>query len=519
MPTLGEFQPAAPLDHRDPRIQGALVEALARVRTGLGGHATGHAGGRELTGGGVRTSTNPARHDEVVGTFADATAADVDAAVAAAWQAFGEWRSVSDQQRTDLLLRVAEGLRRTQSELAALVLLETGKTWDEALGEVAESIDFLAYHAHQLQRLRERETEAVYPHPREQNRYRYVPLGAGVAVPPWPFPIAQFVGMVSAAVVTGNTVIVKPASAAPITSRRVFDIWREAGTPDGVVNLLFGAGASVGHALVTHRDTRFVSLTGAAATGTRVGVAASADHPTRRWFTRLILELGLKNSVLVDETADLEAAAAAVVAGAFSFQGQKCSAGSRLVAVDGIHDRLVELVVARAEALTIGDPAEFTTQFGPLIDHDAVMRAQAFIGVGRSEGWLATGGEHAPIGEAFIRPTVFTELPRSSTIARQEVMAPILAVLRCRDVDDGYAIVNDSPGGLTGSFFSSDEGRLAEAADHLHVGSLYLNRKPTASEVGFHPFGGFGLAGTDAKAGGPDYLLQYVQAQTITRAW
>ncbi len=517
MVTASPFQPAAAPDHRDPRTQPALVEALAHVRAGLGGPVSGHAGGRELPGGSVRRSINPAVAGEVVGTFTEATSDEVDTALAAAWEAFETWRYSTDQQRVELLLRMAEGLRRNQHALAALVLIETGKTWDEALGEVAESIDFLEYHARQLEQVRERASTAVYPHPRERNRYRYLPLGAGVAVPPWPFPIAQFVGMTSAAVVTGNTVVVKPASAAPITSRRVFDIWRESGAPDGVINLLFGAGTTVGHALVTHRDARFVSLTGSAATGKRVSVAASADHPRRRWFTRLILELGAKNAVLVDETADLEAAATAIVAGAFSFQGQKCSAGSRLVVVDAVHDRLVERVVALAEALVIGDPADFRTQLGPLIDRAAVQRALEFVAIGRGEGRLATGGDHTSAGAAFLRPTVVTDVPRTSAIAREEVMAPILAVLRCRDVVDGYAVVNDSPGGLTGSFFSRDEGRLAEAADRIHVGSLYLNRKPTASEVGFHPFGGFGLAGTDAKAGGPDYLMQYVQPQTVSR--
>lgn len=513
---LPPFAPAPTPDLERPEVQAELRAALVRERAQLGHHVCGHAGGRDLSGAAHFPSDAPAQPDLLVGTAAAASQSDVDQAVTAAWEAFQTWRTSHDQERIDLLRRVAERMRLRQAELAALVLLETGKSWDEATGEVAESIDFLEYHARQLTKVRERAANALESHPREENRYRYLPLGAGAMLPPWPFPIAQFTGMASAAVITGNTVIMKPASLAPVTARRVFDLWREAGTPDGVLNLLFGPGIEVGAALARHPRTRFITLTGSAATGMAVVAAAAKPHVDRRWFTRVALELAGKNPVLVDETADLDAAAEGIVAGAFSFQGQKCSAGSRVIVVASVHDALVERIVARTEALVIGDPADPATRFGPLIDAAAVERVMAYVALGRAEGRVVSGGNTLPHGPRYVAPTVVTGVAPASRLAREEILGPVLAVLSAPNLDAAFALANESDYGLTGSFYSRDPDRLAAAADRIHVGSLYLNRKPTASEVGFHPFGGFGMSGTDAKAGGPDYLLHYLQPQLVT---
>jgi 1-pyrroline-5-carboxylate dehydrogenase len=513
---LAPFAPAPVPDLEHPEVRAELRTAFERERAQLGGHALGHAGGSDLAGEGVLRSDDPTHPDVLVGTAAIAGPDDVANALSAAWTAFDAWRQVPDAERIGLLRRVADVMRVRQAELAALVLIETGKTWDEATGEVAESIDFLEYHAIQLMRVRERAATALEAHPRERNSYRYLPLGAGAALPPWPFPIAQFTGMASAAVVTGNTLVVKPASLAPMTARRVFDVWREAGTPDGVLNLLFGPGPQVGHALAGHPRTRFVTLTGSAATGVAVAAAASRTLPSRRWFTRVHLELAGKNPVVVDETADLDAAAAGIVSGAFSFQGQKCSAGSRLIVVRSVHDELLERLLARVETLTIGDPADPATRFGPLIDDAAVARVLAYVGIGRVEGRVVAGGRALALGPRYVLPTVIDGIAPSSRLAREEILGPVLTVIAVEDLEAAFTVANDSDYGLTGSYYSGDPERLARAADRLHVGSLYLNRKPTASEVGFHPFGGFGMSGTDAKAGGPDYLLHYLQAQTVT---
>lgn len=511
------FLPEPALDTTDPDVQERLRRALATQRSGLGAEHLALLGTEHRGAPRWLRSENPAVLGEVVGFVPIASTVDVGDAMAAAWSRFDTWRGEEDAERCSLLLRVAERMRAKAADLAALLLLETGKPWVEAVGEVAESIDFLTYHVSQLRALRAREVGAVHPHPIEDNAYRYLPLGAGALLPPWPFPIAQATGMLSAAIVTGNTVVLKPASLAPVTAAAVVDLWLECGAPPGVVNLIFGPGEQVGHALASHHDTRFLTLTGSSGTGLASHAAATGRHSRRRWFTRVNLELSGKNLVVVDETADLDAAADAIVSGAFSFQGQKCSAGSCVAVVASVRRPLVERIVDRTVALRIGDPAAFDVQLGPLIDDHAVDRTLAYVAIGKAEGRHLTGGEHHKAGPRFLTPAVFDSVRPDSRLAREEVLGPVLAVVEVSDLEAAFGMVETIPFGLTGSFFSRDEQRLSTALDRFHVGSLYLNRKPTASEVGFHPFGGFGLSGTDAKAGGPDYLSQYVQAQTVSR--
>lgn len=513
---MTSFIPTSITDLADRVEQERFLAALKRVRDGLGQTYGLHLSGHEVMREDHLVSTNPSRPDEVIGRVAVATAEDISSAVLAADEAFCTWRQTTPEQRMTVLLRAAELMRGHRAELSALVLLETGKSWAEADGEVAESVDFLEYHAREYTRLLERARTCLSPHPRERNSYHYLPLGAGVALPPWPFPIAQLVGMVSAAVVTGNAVIVKPASLAPVTSRTVLRLFLEAGMPPGVVSMLFGPGGEVGQALARHPRTRFVSFTGSKTAGRAVFITASELGPTQRWFKRIVLEMAGKNAVIVDETADLDAAATGIVSGAFSFQGQKCSAGSRVIVVREAHDALVERVVAAAERLVVGDPCDFATDLGPMIDESAVNRVLEYIDVGRFEGRLVTGGRCAEAGQSYLLPTIFIDVAPTARIAREEILGPVLAVIAARDVTEAFSIANDTEYGLTGSYYSTSEARLARARHTFHVGSLYLNRKPTASEVGFHPFGGFNMSGTDAKAGGPDYLLNYVQAKTIS---
>jgi 1-pyrroline-5-carboxylate dehydrogenase len=400
------FVPEPALDLQDAEIRARLQAALATQRDRLGADHLAVIGGTERGAEHWLTSSEPANASGQghIGRVPIAAPGDVDDALAAAWAAFERWRAVSDEERAALLLRVADLIRARAAELAALVLLETGKPWAEAVGEIAESIDFLHYHATQLATLRAREAAAVHPHPSEDNAYRYLPLGAGALLPTWPFPIAQTTGMLSAAVVCGNAAVVKPASLAPVTARSVIDLWLDAGTPPGVVNVVFGPGTQVGRALTAHRDTRFVTLTGSARTGLDAHAAATARHPTRRWFTRVNLELSGNNAVVVDETADLDAAAEAIVAGAFSFQGQKCSAGSRVVVVATVREPLVERIAARTAALRVGDPASFDTDVGPLIDDAAVARTLRYVAIGRVEGRHVLGGERHQAGPAVCDP-------------------------------------------------------------------------------------------------------------------
>ncbi len=485
---LSRFRPAAALDLTDDAVRQGLLRALGQVR--------------EAKPGGAGTV---------------ATVEAVETALVRAWRAFEQWRYSAVEERVELLLRVAERMRSRRFELAATVLHETGKIWREADGEVAESIDFLEYHALAYRSLLARAEAAVLPHPWERNAYRYLPLGAGVLLPPWPFPIAQLTAMASAAIVTGNTVVVKPASHAPRTSGLVVELWREAGAPAGVIDVLYGAGSKVGAALVNHPRTRFVTLTGESKTGRAVAAVLGDASAARGWFPRLTMELGGKNPVVVDETADLESTAAAVVEGVFGFSGQKCSAGSRLIVVKQVHDELVARIVKRAQALVVGDPSNFDTDLGPLIDNAAAERMRVCVDVARNEGVVVCGGGPTSDGPRYALPTVVTGIGPGASVAREEILAPFLTVTSVNDVAHALELANDSPFGLTGAFFSTNEMNIERAVREMQVGSLYLNRKTTASEVGFHPFGGFGLSGTDAKAGGPDYLLNYVQPQVVTR--
>lgn len=511
------FVPEAPLDVQAGAVRSLLTTALREQRDRLGGDHDAVIGGDHRSAMHHLRTDNPAAPHELVGRVPIASINDVHDALDAAWRAYASWRDTPDDERVGLLLRVADAMRSRAADLAALVLIETGKTWGEAVGEVAESIDFLTYHASQMHALRERQAQAVHTHPLERNAYRYRPLGAGVLLPTWPFPIAQTTGMLSAAVVTGNTAVVKPASLAPVTAAAVVGLWFECGAPAGVVNVVFGPGPSTGRQLVAHPDTRFVTLTGHAETGLDAFAAATASHPCRRWFTRVNLELSGKNAVVVDETADLDDAAAAIVSGAFSFQGQKCSAGSLVAVVASVHDALVERIAERTRALRVGDPSSFDVDVGPLIDDVAMRRTQAHVAIGRTEGRLVVGGENHEAGPRFVTPAVFDRVSRESRLATEEFMGPIVAIVEAVDVDDAFHVASGTPYGLTGAYFSRDEDRLRGAADRFDVGSLYLNRKTTASEVGFHPFGGYGLSGTDAKAGGPDYLMQYIQPQVVSR--
>lgn len=513
---ISSFTPAPALDLSSLHERASLNEALTSARTWLATYKTQPTrvapSGREIP------VHNPSDGAETLGSYNFSAPEQLDAALERAWQTFSSWRETTPEERIALLQRVASLMRAERRELAATVLLETGKVWAEADGEVAESIDFLEYHQQVYKAMLNRAESAVLPHPRERNEYRYVPLGVGVLLPPWPFPIAQLTAMVSAAVVTGNAVVVKPAPWASLTSARVIDLWRRAGAPTGLIELVFGTGADVGRYLTRHRRTRFVVLTGSSATGSAVTADLASSAEQRPWFTRLSMELSGKNPVVVDATADLELTAKAIAEGAFSFSGQKCSAGTRAIVVADVYDEFLERMVAQAEAMTVANPAGFETGTGPLINDSAAERHRRAVASAKQEGCRVHAGGTSPAGPNYVRPTVIEDVAMSSPLARTEWLTPILTVTSAKNVEAALQLANDSPYGLTGSFFSSTERHVELAARTMMVGSLYLNRKPTASEVGFHPFGGFGLSGTDAKAGGPDYLFNYVQPQLVTRA-
>jgi 1-pyrroline-5-carboxylate dehydrogenase len=403
-------------------------------------------------------------------------------------------------------------MRERRFLINAWMIYEVGKSWVEADADTAEAIDFLEFYAREMLRLSDE--QPVTQIDGEQNQLVYIPLGVGAVIPPWNFPCAIMAGMTSASFVTGNTVILKPSSAAPAIAYQFMLILEEVGIPGGVVNFLTGSGATIGDALVDNPQVRYIAFTGSRDVGLRIYERASKHHKGQRWLKRSILEMGGKDAVVVDETADLEAAANAIVASAFGFQGQKCSAGSRAIVVEQVYDQVLQKVVEKTQKLIVGDVTQVETYMGPVIDENAMKKILEYIEIGKGEGRLLVGGNHHGPGY-FIEPTLIADVDPHARIAQEEIFGPVLAFIKARDFADALHIANDTEYGLTGSLFSQNPHHIQQAREEYHVGNLYFNRKCTGAMVGAHPFGGFNMSGTDSKAGGRDYLLLFTQAKAI----
>jgi RHH-type proline utilization regulon transcriptional repressor/proline dehydrogenase/delta 1-pyrroline-5-carboxylate dehydrogenase len=459
-------------------------------------------------------STNPARPAEVVGRVASAGEQDAEAAVQAAVTAFPAWRDLGSERRAEYLLRMAAGLRRRRDEIAAWETFEVGKTWREADADVAEAIDFMEYYAREALRL-------ARPVPLnaagETNAYFFVPRGVGVVIPPWNFPLAILTGMLSATIVTGNTAVLKPATQSAVIAAKLMEIVREAGLPAGVVNFCPGPGAAIGEYLVKHPQVHVIAFTGSQAVGTRILSLAAEVKEGQQHLKRVIAELGGKNAILIDSDADVDDAVVGTVASAFGYQGQKCSACSRVIVLDSVYEAFVARLVEAARSLKIGMPDDPASFMGPVIDEKAYGKIREAIERGRREATLALEVVVAGLGNGtFIGPTIFTDVPPESFLAQEEIFGPVLAVLRARSFDEALALANGTRYALTGGVYSRSPAHLARARREFRVGNLYLNRKTTGAIVGRQPFGGFKMSGVGSKAGGPDYLLQFVEPRTVT---
>ncbi len=514
---LPEFrnEPAADFSRAENRQR--YSAALAVARTELGVEYPNLIGWerRESRAEAKFDSINPSRPSEVVGRHQEGTIEMAGEAVAAAAKVFECWARTAPEKRIGILLRAAELLRQRKAEYSAWLTLETGKTFPEADADVSETIDFAEYYAREAARL------FLHPVPLtqipgERDELRYLPLGVGAVIPPWNFPSAIMGGMTMAAIVCGNTVVLKPSSDSPTIAARFLAILEEAGLPAGVVNFVTGGGATVGNALVEDPRVRFIAFTGSKAVGLEINEKAAKTPPGQRWIKRVILEMGGKDAILVDQDADLDAAVEGVTVSAFGYQGQKCSACSRAIVHEAIYDRFLAALVERVRQITVGDAADPANYMGPVISERARKKILDYIEIGKREGRLIAGG---PVpGEGYlVAPTVFADVAPDARIAQEEIFGPVLAVIRCRDFDHGLAIANNTEYGLTGAVYTRDEAKLAKAAESFHVGNLYFNRKCTGALVGAHPFGGFNMSGTDSKAGGPDYLLLFTQAKSIAR--
>jgi 1-pyrroline-5-carboxylate dehydrogenase len=511
-----EFKNEPLTDFSLPQNRKAFEAALEKVEGELGLEYPLILGGERIKVGRTFDSINPAKPSQIIGKFQSATTREADLAIAAAERAFETWKRETPARRADLLFRTAAILRERKHEFSARMVLEVGKSWAEADGDTAEAIDFLEFYGREA--LRYAAEQPLTRIPGEKNELRYIPLGVGLAVPPWNFPLAIMAGMTTAAVVTGNTVILKPSSDAPAIAYRFFLVLEEAGMPPGVVNYLTGSGGAIGDFLVESPRIRFVSFTGSKEVGLRINEKAAQPRPGQIWIKRVVAEMGGKDFILVDETADVDAAATGIVAAAFGYQGQKCSACSRAIVHRKVYDPLLQKVVEKTRALRVGATSAAGVQVGPVINAGAEKKILQYIETGKKEGRLVAGGEKAPGEGYFVQPTVFADVKPDSRIAREEIFGPVLAILPASSFEEGVKMANQSEYGLTGSLYSKDPKRLEQARDDLHVGNLYLNRKCTGALVGVHPFGGFNMSGTDSKAGGRDYLLLFLQAKSISEA-
>ncbi len=491
----------------------AYLEAIETVMSKLGGHAPIVIDGKPVATDDRIVSINPAKPDEVVGTVDSASQAEAQLAIDAAKSAFPAWSRTSAKERAEIIHRVGDLIAERKFEFSAWMTLEAGKNWAESEADVAEAVDFCRYYAHQAVRLSE--PLPVVPYPGETNESFLIPMGVGVVIPPWNFPLAILVGMAVGPVAAGNTVVLKPASNTPILGAHFMDIVAEAGVPDGVINFLPGPGSEVGDFLVDHPDTRFINFTGSKEVGLRIAQRAAVINPGQQWMKRAYMEMGGKDGLVVDETADLELAADSIVRSAYGYQGQKCSACSRAIIVSSVYDEVLERVVAKTAQLEMG-PGVDNKAIGPVISaaqHKSILHE---IDRGRGEADLVAGGNAVELdGGYYIEPTIFAGVDAQQRLAQHEIFGPVLSFIRVADFDAAVDVFNSTEYGLTGGLISSDPERLERARREFHVGNLYLNRKITGALVGVQPFGGFKMSGSNAKAGEPDYLRLFMEMKTV----
>lgn len=514
--TLPEFRNEPLSDFSAEPVRQQMVQALQRVSSELGRDFPLWIDGRPVRGAATFRSLNPSQADQVVAVVHQAGPEDVEAAVQAALRAFESWRWVPAEERAALFMRAAHRLRTRRLHAAAWMCYEVGKNWAEADADVAEAIDFAEYYAREA--LRYAPGKPLPPASGEMSEYQYIPLGVVAVISPWNFPLAIPAGMAFAAIAAGNTVVMKPASDSAGSTYVLAEALEEAGLPPGVLNILPGPGAVVGEALATHPRVRMVAFTGSREVGTRLFELAAKTPPGQIWLKRIIAEMGGKNAVIVDDEADLEEAVEGIIASGYGYQGQKCSAGSRVIATPRVYGEVVERVAARARALAVG-PAPENFPVGPVINASAERKVLDYIEVGKREGRLAAGGARARDGGYYVAPTVFVNVAPDARIAQEEIFGPVVAVIPARDFDDAIRIANSTEFGLTGSVYSRNPEKLAKARREVLCGNLYLNRKCTGALVGTHPFGGFNMSGTDSKAGGPDYLLNFLQPKVVAHKY
>lgn len=511
-----EFRNEPLTDFSKPENKVAMQAALEKVKGEFGREYPLVIGGQRITGLKTFDSVNPSHKNQVLGKFQKGTRAHVEQALDAAWKAFEDWKRQPVEVRANVLFTAGKLLRERKHEFSATMIYEVGKTWAEGDADTAEAIDFCEFYAREAHRYAGE--QPITKIATEDNELVYIPLGVGAVIPPWNFPLAIMAGMTTAGAVCGNAIVLKPSSDAPWIAYRFFALLEEAGMPAGVVNFLSGSGGEIGDPLIQSPRIRFISFTGSKEVGLHINEEAAKTPKGQRWIKRVVVEMGGKNSIIVDrETGNLDEAAAAVVASAFGFQGQKCSACSRVIVDEAIFDKLVPMIVEKTKALKIGPAEKGDSQIGPVVNKSAMEKIKEYIDKGQKEGQLLAGGKVHPEEGFFIEPTLIGPVDTKSVISQEEIFGPVLAVLKAKDFDHALQLANDTEFGLTGAVFTDNEKKIERAQKEFFVGNLYFNRKCTGALVGVHPFGGFNMSGTDSKAGGRDYLGLFLQAKAISR--
>ena len=507
--------------------QKAMKDAITKVKNKLNKEYFLIIGGKERGSGEIEPSVNPSNPSEVIGRVHFANREQANEAIEIAAQAFEKWSRTPPKERANCLKRCAEIMKSRKLELSAWMILECGKNWEEADADVCEAIDFLDYYAYETMNLFEKKLLGHVPG--ETDHYFYEPRGVAAIISPWNFPLAILTGMSSAALVTGNTAVIKPSGQSSVIAAKLMEIYKEGGIPDGVVNYLPGRGSVIGDLIVTHPKVAVIAFTGSVEVGSRINKLASevnvGDAYMRPHFVKkVITEMGGKNAIIIDSTADIDEAVKGVVISAFGYQGQKCSACSRVIVFEEVYEKFLNRLINATKSIIIGRPEEPETFLGPLIDKSALENTKKYIDIGKKEARLVLEMEVPKIGTEqcsvptgyYIGPVIFADVPPESRIAQEEIFAPVLSVIKVKDINEALKVANSTRFALTGGIFSRTPEHIELIKQEFKVGNLYINRKITGAIVGRQPFGGFKLSGIGSKSGGYDYLQQFMVPRTIT---
>jgi len=510
---MKSFRNEAYTEFTKPENRKRMEKALAQVEAQFGKEYYIIIGGERIKTDNKLNSYNPCKKGEVIGIFQKADEKIADKTMQVALETFESWRYTSAKIRANYLFKMADIMRQRRFELAAWMVYEVAKNWLEADADVAEAIDFCDYYGQEI--LRYDKGPKLPQYPGERDTQTYIPLGVGLVIPPWNFPLAILTGMTTAAFVSGNTVILKPSSDSPAIAAKFMEIVEQAKVPKGVVNFMTGPGALAGDYLVRHPKTRFIAFTGSKDVGLRIVEQAGKPQPGQIWIKRVVAEMGGKDAIIVDAEANIDSAVMGARVSTFGYQGQKCSACSRLILDDKIYDEFMEKFIPTIEAIKVGPVKDYGNYMGAVINESAYNSIMEYINIGKKDGKLLCGGTSASGNGWFIRPTVISVNDAKAKIYQEEIFGPVLAVIRAKNFDHAIELANDNEYGLTGAVYTKNKKKIERAKKEVFCGNLYINRKCTGALVAVHPFGGFNMSGTDSKAGGPDYLLLFTQAKAI----